>query len=271
MSNILITGTSGLIAGALAQSLAKSHNVVCMSRREHETDLPFVKGDFASDDDLSKLDDYPIDIVIHLAAVTGGCKERDGVMVNCEGTRTLMQYCIARGARKFVLASSIALVGMQSIKFRPLEMPIPDDHPCLDRDGYGMSKYLMEEISKYLHRQYPDIDVLNLRLASVPAPDDMPPKAEPREIHQWTLGAITVLSLEDSIRAFTLAADKAQSPGVRTMNICPRRAWVAVPIVEILGPWYGDDVDLSYYGQPGHEYDSAFMTDLAKEYLGFEA
>ena len=98
------------------------------------------------------LDGLKIDVVVHLAAVTGGCREEDGLLVNVEGTRKLLRYFSDRGCTRFVNASSIAAVGFQSPKFRPLELPIPDEHPCLDRNGYGLSKYLMEEVTKYMWR-----------------------------------------------------------------------------------------------------------------------
>ena len=105
MSAILITGASGFIAQGLAPHLAGGHEVVCMSRRNPGLELPWVRGDFGSPEDLRQLDGHSIDVVVHLAAVTGGCLERDGMLVNVEGTRRLMRYLIDRGCRKFVMAS----------------------------------------------------------------------------------------------------------------------------------------------------------------------
>ena len=150
MSSILITGASGFIGRSLAESMAARHEVICMSRNDPRLDMPWVRGDFSSLEDLRRLDGKAIDVVVHLAAVTGGCTERDGILVNVEGTRCLMRYLMDRGCRKFVMASSIAAIGIQSAEFRPLQLPIPDEHPCLDRDGYGLSKYLMEEITRVL-------------------------------------------------------------------------------------------------------------------------
>ena len=175
MSTILITGASGFIGRALAVELSQHHIVLCMSRKNPHLDLPWVRGDFSSFEDLRQLDGKGIDVAIHLGAVTGGCSERDGILVNVEGTRCLMRYLLDRDCTKFVMASSIAAVGMQTSRFRPLHVPIPDDHPCLDRDGYGFSKYLMEEVTKYYHRQNEQLDVINLRLASVADDTNMPP------------------------------------------------------------------------------------------------
>jgi UDP-glucose 4-epimerase len=154
MSKILITGTSGFIGQALAAALAGQHEVIGFSRKPTEiAGVAAIAGDFAEPAELHKLDAHPnIDVLVHLAAVTGGCSEEDGIRVNVAGTHHLLRYLIDRGTRKFVLASSIAAVGMQSLKFRPRQLPMPDEHPCLDRDGYGLSKYLMEEVTRYLAR-----------------------------------------------------------------------------------------------------------------------
>ena len=269
MSTVLITGASGFIGQALAASMAEKHKVICMSRKNPGLDLPWVRGEFGAFEDLRKLDDEAVDVVVHLAAVTGGCSEHDGVLVNVEGTRCLMRYAMDRGCRKFVMASSIAAVGMQNVAFRPQVVPIPDEHPCLDRDGYGVSKYLMEEITRYYQRQNEDIDVINLRLSSVPK--QLPPLREVCPPRQWGLGSLTVMDRSDAVRAFTLAAEAPHQSGVRIMNAAGPKAWVADPVAEILRAWWADDVDLSYFEQAGHEYDCVYDVSRIKEALGFVA
>jgi UDP-glucose 4-epimerase len=271
MSTVLITGASGLIGQALASSMANQHQVLCMSRRNPRLNLPWIRGDFRSFEDLRQLDGRDIDVLIHLAAVTGGCLERDGILVNVEGTRCLMRYLIDRGCRRFVMASSTAAVGFQSTRFRPQRLPIPDEHPCLDRDGYGFSKYLMEEVTRYYHRQDEKIDVINLRLATVCPDERMPPPVKTGPIGQWALGSITVMALSDAVRAFTLAAEAEYRAGVRTMNAAPPKAWVADPVATILRNWWGSEVDVSYWEQAGHEYDSVYDVRLIERELGFVA
>ena len=270
MSTVLITGASGFIGRALSVSMAEDHRVICMSRKDPELDLPYVNGEFGSFEDLQQLNDEAIDVVIHLAAVTGGCSERDAVIVNVEGTRCLMRYAMDRGCRKFVMASSIAAVGMQNEAFRPQILPIPDEHPCLDRNGYGLSKFLMEEITKFYARQNGDIDVINLRLSSVPHAG-LPPLRHISPTRQWGLGSLTIMDLPDAVRAFALSAQSPHKPGVRIMNAAGPKAWVAVPVAEILRAWWGDEVDLSHFEQRGHEYDSVYDVSRIKEELGFVA
>ena len=271
MGTMLITGASGFIGKALAASMAETHEVVCMSRRDPGLDLRWIQGEFGSSEDLARLDDESIETVVPLASVTGGCSERDGILVNVEGTRCLMRYLIDRGCRKFVMASSIAAVGFQSTTFRPVQLPIPDEHPCLDRDAYGLSKFLMEEITRYYQRQNEDIDVINLRLSSVRPDDNMPELKRVGPLREWCLGGITVMALSDAVRAFTLAAESPYRPGVRTMNATGPKAWVADPVADILRNWWGDDVDVSYLEQPGHEGDSVYDVTRIREEIGFVA
>lgn len=272
MSTILVTGASGFIGKALAAALTPRHQVICLSRHAPGlADLAYVRGDFGAFEDLRQLDSYPIDVVIHLAAVTGGCFERDGILVNVEGTRCLMRYLMDRGCKKFVMASSIAAIGFQNTKFRPVQLPIPDEHPCLDRDGYGLSKYLMEEITRYYQRQDETLDVINLRLSSV-RPDNNP--GQPggvRPLGQWALGSITVMVLADAVRAFALAAEAPYKPGVRILNATAARAWANAPTAAILRDWWGNAVDLAYFEQPGYEYASAYNVSAIERELGFTA
>jgi UDP-glucose 4-epimerase len=272
MSTILVTGASGFIGKALAAALAPHHQVIAMSRRAPGLpEIPFIRGDFGSFEDLRQLDQHSIDVVIHLAAVTGGCLERDGILVNVEGTRCLMRYLMDRGCKKFVMASSIAAIGFQNVKFRPVQLPIPDEHPCLDRDGYGLSKYLMEEVTRYYQRQDETLDVINLRLSSV-RPDENPGQpAGVRPLGQWALGGITVMVLADAVRAFTLAAEAPYKPGVRILNATAASAWASAPTAAVLRNWWGDAVDLGYFAQSGNEYAAAYDVSAIERELGFTA
>jgi nucleoside-diphosphate-sugar epimerase len=271
MSTVLITGASGFIGQALAAAMSVDHDVLCMSRHDPDLSLPWIRGEFGSFEDLRQLDDQRIDVVVHLGAVTGGCLEHDGMLVNVDGTRCLMRYLIDRGCRKFVMASSIAAVGFQSTQFRPLQVPIPDEHPCFDRDGYGFSKYLMEEVTRYYSRQNDEIDVINLRLSSVPRDEDIPPPKVVEPLRDWSLGGITIMARSDAVRAFSLAAEASHKPGVRIMNAAGPKSWVAVPVVEILRNWWGHDMDLSFFEESGHEYDSVYDVSRIKQELGFVA
>ena len=272
MSTLLITGASGFIGSALAAALATDHEVIAMSRSTVAIPgVTYVQGEFGSFEALRQLDEWNFDAVVHLAAELRG-PERDFVMVNGEGSRCLMRYLIDRGCRKFVMASSIAAIGCQSVTFRPEVLPVPDEHPCYDLDGYGFSKFIMEEISKYYWRQNREIDVINIRLCSI-TPGDVP-RQKPtgiRPILEWTLGHVTCMFLSDAVRAFSLAALAPVKPGVRILNTAAERIWATVPTAEVLGNWWGTDVDLSYFRKPGNEYRGVYSVDRIREELDFTA
>lgn len=267
---ILVTGASGLIGKALSESLSKQHELVCMSRNNPELDLTWVQGAFSEFEDLQKLDQYDFDCLVHLAALLPNKAEHDYIHTNVEGSRRLMRYLIDRGCKKFVMASSIAAIGFGSIKFKPAHLPISDTHPCFNREGYGLSKHLLEEITQYCQRQDEDIDVINLRLSTVRPDDDMPELLKVCPPRAWSLGAPTMMTLSDSVRAFTAAVEAPYKAGVRTMNAASPKSWVADPVAEILKNWW-DDADVSYFEQPGNEYASVFDVTMIREELGFVA
>ena len=125
-----------------------------------------------------------------------------------------------------------------------MQVPIPDEHPCLDRDGYGLSKYLMEEVTRYVQRQQPAIDVINLRLSSVTADDKLPQPHAAFALHEWAPAVITLMALSDAVRAFVLAVEAPHRPGLRVTNATGPRAWVAEPMSRILRAWWGSRRDL---------------------------
>jgi UDP-glucose 4-epimerase len=231
-----------------------------------------LRADFTCEQDLHVLDGFHIDRLCHLAAVTGGCSEEDGLRVNVLGTRRLMRYLVDRGCRKFVLASSIAAVGLAASDFIPEVVPIPDEHPCLARDAYGLSKYLMEETSRYFSRTQPDLEVTVLRLCSIFPGRDPTPKVSTAERPQnYALASITKMSMKDAVAAFSLALQTDLGPGFRIFNAGPQRAWTEVPVATLLDRWFDGQVSAPHYQSELHAFDSVFDVSAIADELGFVA
>ncbi len=79
------------------------------------------------------------------------------------------------------------------------------------------------------------------------------------------------MARSDAVGALSLAAETEYRPGVRIMNAAGPKAWTADPVARILENWWDDDVDLSYFEQEGHEYDSAYDVSRIEHELGFVA
>ena len=273
---ILITGASGFLGARLIERLAKQHDVLCMSRNKPNSDVSFVKGTFDSFEDLRQLDKYEITSVVHLAAVTGGCSEEDGLSVNLLGTRRLLRYLLDRGCRKFVMASSIAAVGCLDPEFLPLSFPIADDHPCLATDAYGLSKAMVEDLTRYFSRKYTDTDFIHLRFGNV-APDET---WSPEEVDLHTalflpITQLTHVLASDVVNAIEKSVESSNHTGVRVYNVVGPDANCDVPVIAKLRATFGDakleGFDFSYYEQPGNEHKPLFAMEKIKEELGHES
>jgi nucleoside-diphosphate-sugar epimerase len=268
----LITGASGFIGMALAHRLAGERPVLCFSRHKPDELLPFVKGEFHSFEDLRQLDRFEINCVVHLAAATGGCSEEDGLAINVQGTRRLLRYALDRGCRKFVLASSIAAVGCLNKEFLPEQLPIPDEHPCLALDAYGLSKGLVEEVTRYFSRVAPDADFINLRLGSVDKPDRPPVRFSAAHLPELPFVELAHVSLADVLQALQLAVDAPHRPGVRVFNVVGAEMNTTDPVAQVLeaalGPRFAL-IDTGWYSQPGCAFDPIYSTRAIEKELGF--
>jgi UDP-glucose 4-epimerase len=295
---VLITGASGTLGTALTAWLAlhsSDARLICLSRAEL-TDPPAgivsINGDFADREVLARLSSEvgKVDVCVHLAGcLSEGNGEDFQLAVNVVGTHALMTHLRDNGTEKFVLASSIAAVGCLSPEFRPVQLPMPDDHNCLDPLGYGGSKYLMEEMSRLVSRQNPALDIINLRIAGILGRHEDTPPAKPPGWAEPPVAdadgasgqspAIVGFGLmyqEDMMRCLKLSIDAPLKPGVRVLNAVAQHATIAEgrTVSDVLREWWGADVadaipGLSHYDQPGHGDDSIFDTKLCHEEIGF--
>ena len=276
MSTILITGASGFIGRALTKQLADHHQLLCLSRKKPDGPGEWVKGTFELFEDLRQLDKHKIDAVIHLAAVTGGCSEEDGINVNVQGTRRLTRYLIDRGTRRFIMASSIAATGCLTNpepRFVPTQLPMRPDHPCIGRDAYGLSKAMMEEVLKHFSRNVPDADILALRLGAVveEAAFDatLPPLAS---FPPWAAILLGRVGLSDVIRGFEAALAAPPRPGFRFYNLVAPDNCADEPTAKAARTIWGKSaahLDLSSFERPGHEFDPFWSMDEIRDGLGF--
>ncbi len=150
---IMVTGTSGLIGGAIALRLCgQGHEVVGLSRRKS----PFLpacitqlEADIASPSFLEKVRNEapPCEAIVHAAAARNPAPGAASVSTtNCLGTQQMIALAQAWPAvsgsmtRAFLFLSGVSVVGV------PQEHPITEEHPARPSSAYLASKLFGEHL-----------------------------------------------------------------------------------------------------------------------------
>ncbi|NBD23224.1 NAD-dependent epimerase/dehydratase family protein [Paenibacillus glycinis] len=267
--HILITGASGFIGKKLVSRLSGDHTVICLSRTAFEANAAFVQGAFDRPEDLRGLDDRAIELCIHLGAVTGGCSEEEGLDVNVLGTRRLYRYLLDRGCRRFVTASSIAAVGSLDDAFVPRSLPISDDHPCLATDAYGLSKAMVEELTRYFQRKEPEAEFVNLRFGAVASDDWAPSPVDLTAPMSVPFVVLAHVHAGDVVEGIVRVVEAPARAGARNYNLVGPDISSDIPAREALEALLGRTDGFDYYDEPGNAYKPLYAMDRFKADYGF--
>lgn len=205
--NILVTGLSGLIGGALRPRL-EGHHVLRALNRRPVAGVPTHQADIA---DLAAIEDAfrGVDAVVHLAAEVSGSAPLDALLgPNIVGTYNVLEASRRAGVRRVVLASSGATVTALE-REEPVASPVSGRYEGLAgwpmathetiRPGslYGVSKVWGEALARY----YSDVHGLSaicLRIGNVTAADR--PRT-PRDFAVWCSQRDVVRMIELAIAA----------------------------------------------------------------------
>lgn len=121
--NILITGAAGYIGSIVCEKVADNRKefgtVVGLDLREPSANRKFSEINYISDDIRSKkigdyLREHQIDVVVHLAAIVSPTKTMSREFlhdVEVNGTRNLLDACVAANVQQFIVTSSGAAYG----------------------------------------------------------------------------------------------------------------------------------------------------------------
>ena len=272
MQTVLVTGASGYIGTKLSKQLVvEGHHVIALSRKHIDVPgLTMIEGSFTDADTVSALSRFKIDSVIHLGGVTGEANEKDAMQVNVAGSSILFRNLIDQGIKKFIVASSIAVVGCLTSDFTPRKLPIPDNHPCDSANIYGVSKYFVEELCAYYSHVNSDLDFTLFRIGAV-LDDGIQPSTSPQigemSIPFCTLGTV---SLSEVVDTLTLATTNSLGSGTRVMNLVSERIHSEIPTIEALQLCLGNrfkELNVDHYRIVGNEFDAIYDTSLFKSYI----
>jgi nucleoside-diphosphate-sugar epimerase len=136
--NVLVTGASGFLGGAVCAELGeRGHDVSALVRRpgSEPPGTTALAGDLVDAGALAAaVDRARPECVVHLAAEIASQRDADRIAeVNVEGTRRLLDACRAAGAPRFVFASTVVTGDARGAE-------IDEDSVLPVETAYGRSK-----------------------------------------------------------------------------------------------------------------------------------
>lgn len=167
MGRIYITGSSGMLAGALVAHLAASGRtgVIGVTRRPVPAPAGVGQRQWPGLPDAGWLDPEDTDAaVLHFAGAADARAEAEGLPALIAGQvaphAAMVEGLLARGWRgRLILASSAAVYGDSG------ELPIPEERAPRPRGPYGLAKLLTEEALAFLARRH-GLSLVILRIAN---------------------------------------------------------------------------------------------------------
>ncbi len=170
---VLVTGATGFIGSHLVKRLLAlgGYSIVVVSRftekaKELEQQgVKLLKVDITKKEDLKKLQNLNIDIIIHSAACVGRkSKKRNLTKTNIEGTENICKLAVELGVERLVYLSSVAVVSGNK------QIPLTEDLPFLATNQYGESK--LEAEKKVLAYRRKGVPAVILRPSMVYGADE---------------------------------------------------------------------------------------------------
>lgn len=178
---VLITGAGGYIGSLLTRKLARALGegkgrlrcVVATDIRETPAEdrapgVIYDALDIRSKELARCMAKHRIDTVVHLAAVVSPRPEdtREFLYsVDVEGTRNVLEACVAHGVRKLIITSSGAAYGYHPYNARML------DEGCPLRGNkefaYALHKRLVEEMLAQYQQEHPELEQLIFRVGTI--------------------------------------------------------------------------------------------------------
>ncbi|GAA0972312.1 MULTISPECIES: NAD-dependent epimerase/dehydratase family protein [Nocardiopsidaceae] len=175
---VLVTGGSGRLGRSVVATLAeRGHDVTSVDTAEadHPAGVTGIVADLL--DDAGREDAFTRarpEAVVHLAgiAVPFARPDVETLQVNTGLAWAVLSAAVAHGARSAVAASSPTVYGYNTPSWRPLALPLDEEHPVAPWHAYGLSKAIIEDTVRSLARTSDTCVLSCVRPGYVVAPEE---------------------------------------------------------------------------------------------------
>ena len=176
IKKVLITGSSGYLGSQTVAALAGRADlaVIALDVREPATRLPGVTYEVADirapEVDAIVARNHP-EVVVHLASIVTPGKNSNRAFeydVDVNGTRNLLQACVAHGVRRLIVSSSGAAYGYHTDN--PEWLTESDPVRGNDVFAYSCHKRLVEERLADYRASHPELEQIVFRIGTILGP-----------------------------------------------------------------------------------------------------
>lgn len=209
-ARVLVTGGAGFLGSHVAAALVAHPGVELVVAGDVRRPEHPIEGVVYDDCDVTRpaglaplLERHGIDVVVHLAAIVNPGRDHElEYRVDVEGSRNIIDACVATGVRRLVVSSSGAAYGYHADS--PEWLTETDPVRGNDEFPYSKHKRLVEEMLAETRRTHPELEQVVFRIGTI-----LGPTVQNQITALWDGGRILAIRGSDSPFVFVWVDDVA--------------------------------------------------------------
>jgi UDP-glucose 4-epimerase len=286
---ILVTGAAGFIGAAVAAKLNsqgfKTITIDNLSTGEKSAipkETIFIKGNLGEQETITKLYDYEITAIFHIAGQSSGEISFENpsydLQSNTESTLLLLKYAKEKGIKHFIYASTMSVYGNQTM-LPVVETTIPNPtsfYAC----GKLASEHYLRIYSTF------GINAIALRLFNVYGPGQNMKNMKQGMLSIYLAQALNhnkivvkgsvdrfrdFVYIDDVVNAFLKAFEYSNENSFGIFNVCTNKPSYVHELLDNIKNQMDSDIEIEIYdGTPGDQFGIFGSNWLAKTELKWE-